>query len=270
MTGNLLSQIRIVETDRILPFEWMADEPRGGESLIDDPRYVRHPFPVLDLRNGNYLLLDNVDRFASLSSASLNHLPVQLCPRKSIRVFGERLGLIDFDYDALYRIVARHPDQILLDTPRDSAQGYIAAQLEFRDQAPTPIYFRDSSRSGCATSLDMFFRGVLQHGDYLPVIEWGEHAEALFKSASFSAFLTLPAFTLDHLETAATSDRLFPPGVISVQTDSRVFYIDFPQSVLRSDLPTREKEAFLRDLLLLREQSRRTTHYHGQIYILNR
>jgi hypothetical protein len=270
MTGNLLSQIRIVETDRILPFEWLPSPPQPVDAAGEDIKYVRHPFPVLELSNGNYLLLDHVERFASLSALALNHLPVQICSRNGVRVSSERLGLVDFDLDGLYRLVARHPDQILLETPKDAAQGYLESMIEFRDGKPTPIFFRDSSRSGCSGSLDLFFRSILQHGEYLPVVEQGNHSESVFKAASFSAFLTLPPFTLEHLETAASSDRLFPPGIISVSIDARVFYIDFPQSVLQSDMPSRDKEDFLKDLLRLREQSRRTTHYQGQIYILNR
>jgi hypothetical protein len=270
MTGSLLSQIRIVETDRILPFEWLAADPPGLELSGDDARYVRHPFPVLDLQEGNYLLLDHTDRFMQLSGSGLVHMPVQVCTRKSLHVVGGRLGLVDFDRDALQRLAARYPDQIVLAVPGDSPNGYIAGLIEFRDGEAIPIYFRDSSRSGCAGSVDLFFRSIRQHGDYLPVVEQGEHAEAIFKAATFSAFLTMPPVSLESLETAATADRPFPPGLISVQTESRVFYVDFPQSVLRSDIPVREKEAFLRDLLLLREQSRRTSHYQGQIYILNR
>jgi hypothetical protein len=269
MTGSLLSQIRIVDTDRILPFEWLPNETAGMDQSSDDARYVRHPFPVLDLQEGNYLLLDQVERFVMLSQAGLPHLPVQVCPRKGIHIASVRLGLVDFDREDLQKLAARYPDQIVVPTAGQSSQGYIVGLIDFRDGESVPVFFRDSSRSGCAGSIDIFFRALRQHGDYLPVVDQGDHTEAIFKAATFSAFLSLPPVTLESLETAATADRPFPPGLISVQTESRVFYVDFPQSVLRSEIPSREKEAFLRDLLLLREQSRRTSHYQGQIYILN-
>jgi hypothetical protein len=55
-----------------------------------------------------------------------------------------------------------------------------------------------------------------------------------------------------------------------VQTPFRVFNIDFPVSVLESDLPGAEKETFLKDLILYREQGCRTTYFEGPVYILNR
>ena len=157
-----------------------------------------------------------------------------------------------------------------MDVAQQRSAGYIQLMIEFPGRAPQTLYFRDSGRTGCAASLDLFFRYILQHGDFRPVVELRETDETVFRGVSFSAFLSLPPFGLEDLETAAKTDRLFPPNIISVQTESRVFYIDFPQSVLRSDISIREKETFLRDLLRLREQSRRTWHYQGQIYILNR
>ncbi len=270
MSDSVLSQIRIVETERLLPFEWLAADTSSDERSDEESRYVRHPFPVLDLQNGSYLLLENVERYASLGTSSLNHLPVQLCNRKGIRVQSERLGLIDFDLDDLGRLVARHPDQILMEPPRQPSNGYVQGVVEFPGSAPLTLYFRDSGRTGCAASIDLFFRHILQHGEFRPVVELGEASETVFRGASYSAFIKLPQFSLEDLETAAKTDRLFPPNIISVQTESRVFYIDFPQSVLRSEISVREKETFLKDLLRLREQSRRTSRYEGQIYILNR
>ena len=82
--------------------------------------------------------------------------------------------------------------------------------------------------------------------------------------------MKLPPFGIDEVAGVVTSGQLFPPHLLSIQSSSRVFSIDFPLSVLRSNIPVEEKEMFLRDLIAYREQSYKTTFFEGQVYFLNR
>ena len=104
----------------------------------------------------------------------------------------------------------------------------------------------------------------------MPELRGSARANTPLKAVSPSAWLTLPEFSLDDLASAAASERFFPPNIIRAITSQRVFNIDFPLSVLGSDMPLEEKESFMRDLVLFREQSCRTAFFEGRVYILNR
>ena len=90
------------------------------------------------------------------------------------------------------------------------------------------------------------------------------------KVTKATAYLTPPSFALEDLTAAATSDRLFPPNVFRPLTGYKVINVDFPLSVLRSDIPRDDKESFLRELIRFRAQSRKTAFVEGRVYILNR
>lgn len=268
MNSAVLSQIRIVDTDSVCPFEWT--EPERDRSL-DRPNLVRDPFPVMPLDDGNYLLLADVGFYERLADYDIPHIPVQVYPEERVSVTSERLALIGFDYDDLIAVVAKHSDQIIISRSDESPPtGFFPVGFEFGDELTITVYLRHSSRIGCAGSLDCLFRAILSHGRYFPAFESRHPNQAILKSALPTAHISLPAFSLKDLQAAATSDRLFPPDLIRPRTGYRVINIDFPVDVLASDISRDEKDAFLRELIVFREQSRRTSFFEGQVYILNR
>lgn len=87
--------------------------------------------------------------------------------------------------------------------------------------------------------------------------------------AAISATVTLPPVSLDDLKAAARAERHYPPGIIRARTNRRMLDIDYPVSVLTANIPAIEKEAFFHDMMVLRQQTRRTAHYEGEVYQLN-
>lgn len=271
METQLLSQIRILDSDQVYPFEWSV--PDDNQPDLDEIRFVRHPFPVCRLSDDSYLLLEEASYFKALAEFGLEYVPVQLCPRDSLEVVSHRIGLVDFFYEDVLRVASKHPDQISIDSPTESSGGnvkFMKLDFLFSDGRSLSVHLRHSSRSGCPVPLQHFFRAIVQKGRYMPAVEIADDSSALTRSASFSAVAILPPVTLDDLTTAATAELLFPPGIITVQASARVLDVDFPVSVLRAGIPAADKEAFLKDLLTLRRRACRTTFYEGRILLLNR
>jgi hypothetical protein len=271
MKNGLLSQIRIVRVSDILPFEWEIEPERFPSDDLSEISFVRHPFPVIEIGDGRYVLLEDSARYYELLHADFCDLPVQICPRKSVRIRPLRLDLVDFGYNDLVRLTTRYPDQIVFaDATLSVPDGYICAVFQFPYRDSVEVYLRHSTRIGCPWPLEHVFRSILQIGRYFPALERRYQPDSVFRAMAQSGSLVMPGFELGDIETAATSDRLFPPNTLQVSPDSRVFNIDFPASVLRADLPPDEKELFLRDLITIREQACRTTFFEGRVYILNR
>jgi len=271
----VLSKIKLIAIDRILPFEWTGPDCCENENS-DAPaefRLIRHPFPVLNLHDGNYLLLEETDRFRALTETDLDVLPVQVCSADSLKIKTDRLGLVNFHYDDLVRLAGKAPAQIVItengaEPPKGST--HVEAVFAFDGRPPLSVWLRHSSRAGCPAPLTQIFRQIISQGRYVPITHQTIRPDALTRSVSVSATVSLPELELGDLKSAAVADRLFPPGVVRVVPNCRVLNIDLPVSVLKSEAPVEEKESFVLELIALREQSRRTSFYEGQVYLLNR
>jgi hypothetical protein len=266
MMDSIFKNVTIVPVDAVSPFEWTELVSPAS----DNPAVVRHPFLVVGDIDSGLLLLDQTELFLSLVASGLTHVPVQQCHHESVQLISERLALTGFGRRDLDRLMAAHPDQLMTGLEEKDSSGYISLAIEFLDGEKVTVHARHSSRLGCPASLDMFFRAVLARGQYLHATDVQFRPGTPFKVHAPTARLIPPKFTLQDLFSAAASGHRFPPGLIQARTAYRVFNVDFPVPVLVSDIPVEEKEIFLRDLILFREQSCRTAYFDGPVYILNR
>ena len=274
MEPDIFSQLRLLETDQLYPYESVRLLEDRMTVDLDEISLLRHPFLVTALNDDtDYLLLEETEYFHALTEAGLAHVPVQVCPPESLTSLTSLIGLTDFNRGDLERTTARYSDQIHIDTADNENSpegGSLALTFEFPDQTPLTVRVRHTSRSGCPAALELLFRAILSRSRYLPTVENDDTAETITRLTSFSATVKIPAFSLDDLKTAASAERLFPPGLARVESTWRALNIDFPLSVLTSPIPIEEKQRFLRELILLRRRASRTSSYQGRIYLLNR
>jgi hypothetical protein len=271
MMDNVLDQIRILNVESVLPFDWPETTEGVGADDDDSHRLIRDPFPVIRIQNGDQLLLENAGLFRALISSGIGQVPVQIYPAEAVKIVADTVALVGFGYADLVRLAARYPDQFIVrEYPDDPPVGFVPARFDLPGSDRIFLHLRHSSRTGCPHSLDYLFRAITSKGSYLPVVEYGDSSEPIVKVAKATAYLTPPAFSLEDLTAAAVSDRLFPPNVFRPLAGYKVINVDFPLSVLRSDMPPGDKESFLRELIRFRAQSRKTAFVEGRVYILNR
>jgi len=94
--------------------------------------------------------------------------------------------------------------------------------------------------------------------------------DKLMRAFRFKAAVTVPVFSFEEIKMAVESDSFFPPNIFKIETTVRMLYVDFPVSALMADIATNEKEEFLRELILLREQTEKTSFFQGRIYLFNK
>lgn len=273
MEPNIYTQLRLLDTDQLYPFESVRLLENRMTVDLDEISFLRHPFLVTAMDGDDYLLLEQTEHFCALTEAGLAHVPVQVCPSESLAVVSSRVGLTSFDHADLFRVAARHPEQIQVRTPdpeESRTEGDIILEFEFPDEGKFDVHLRHSSRAGCPASLETLFHAMMTCGQWAPVVEISAMEDTVTRLTQYSATVTIPAFSLDNLKTAATAERLFPPGIAGVESNWRALNIDFPMSVLTSPIPIEEKQRFLRELIILRRRTRRTSSYQGRIYLLNR
>ena len=270
MNESIYEHIRVVNIDRVLPFEWYPGSEIAEAAPDTERTVVRNPYPVIR-RDDRFLLLDDTRALEWLRQKGVLHVPVQLCRPEQTRLLTRRLALTGFTAADMQRLAGAYPEQIRLCNEQESyPPEFLQASIQFAQGEPQTLLLRHSTRTGCPTPLDYLFRAVLDHGRYAPMLEPTSIPETPFKVIVPDAWLTLPSFTLEDLWSAAQSGRLFPTEIVEVRMSGRVVNIDFPMSVLEADLPIEEKEAFLKDLILYRRQSCRTACIEGPVYMLNR
>ena len=270
MRNNLLSQIKILHSDQIFPFEWYEPKLIPDDMNVNEMTLLKHPFMVSRLSGDDYLLLGQTGLYESMLAAGIKHFPVQVCPDEDLRLIPQKLSLINFTPDDLWRYAVKFPRQVIIyDKEVSYLPGHLSLCFSFQNMASLRVYFRNTARSGCPLPLEALFKAILARGCYVPYFDGTYGTNTILKSRCPDNFVTLPAFDLNDLKNAAASERLFPPEVVRVFSSRRVVNVDFPLTVLDSEIPAEEKESFLRELIAFREQANRTVFFEGTVYILN-
>lgn len=270
MRSHLYDQIKILPVDALYPFEWSWECPASAAD--EEPQsHVRHPLLATTLSDGSYLVLDSADEFCRLARSGLPCLPVQVFPAERVQILSSRLGLTGVDPDALRRFAARHDSEMTLSADNfEPSADHLTLQFTFPREGTLYGHVRWESPAGCPPVLDQMARSLLSAESYVPLVDRTYAGDNVFRGAATTGVMSIPAFSLEQLRSAAATGRPFPPRFARVAANVRVLDIDFPAKVLWSDVPLDEKDRFLRELILFREQSCRTTRIHGHVYILNR
>lgn len=270
MNSDLFNQIRILPIDRIIPFEQLPSiDP---DLTVSDCHLVRDPFLVAPLDNEHYVLLDDTDTFAELISCGVTEVPVQIIGCNQVSITSPRLGLDGFSFEDLSRLALEHPEEIRLSEKLDNTTNDTALRLcfDFADRPPVYAYLNCPDSGGCPRALQLIFETIEHRGGYQPEVRLDGLTPRLMRRRNYTCLLTLPNPTLADIEQAALDRMYYPLRTVSVSTAVRALQIDLSVAVLTSDLPLSEKEAYLRDLIVYRHQSSRTSSYEGRIYLFNR
>ena len=267
MNKEIIQTLKILPIDSICPFEWNSNISADVE--IDDILKIRHPFLVTPLPHGKYLLLEASTEFYNLKQAGVTQVPVQIVQNSQISIVQKTIGIYSFDEHDLNEIFELNASQITSEVVTNDTDDGKDVCLSYEDKqfAITSI---PKHIVGCPISVSKIFSHFEKNGGYRMIQHQGSLSDSLMKVHRFVATVEIPQLTFSNLADAVKSNNLFPPNIIEVQADIRILYIDFPVSTLLSDNLITEKEVFLRELILLREQAEKTSSYQGKVYLLNR
>lgn len=261
----------IVAAGKLCRFEWAKANGSFAGALPGSKERIRHPFPAVPTGDGKFLILEDTALYDSLCRSGLTCFPVQICRAESVELTSPRLALSGFSHAELRWLADKYHGRLLIGSPgRLPSPDCVRGTVEFPDRPPLALDVPQPNGSGCPAPLSALFETILSKGQYRPAVDCHVRCRTPLKRSTASAWLTPPRFSLKDLLSAAATKRFFPPDVIKARTSYRVLNIDFPLSVLASDSPVEEKEAFLHDLILYREQTSRTLYFEGPVYLLNR
>ena len=267
MKKEILQTMKILPIESICPFEWNSN--RDDSIEIDDIHQIRHPFLVSPLKNGKYLLLEETAEFYTLLQAGIPLVPVQIVQPDQICMHQKTIGLYAFNENDLGEILSTESQTISCqhaDANTDES-GFVKLYVGERKYL---LQSKTSNETGCSNVITKLFEFFEQNGGYRMMKQHGSLSDSLMKIHRFDASVELPEITFEQIQSAGLNKEQFPPSILQTSSEVRVLYIDFPVSTLISDNSIIEKEVFLKELILLREQAEKTSIYEGRVYLLNR
>ena len=269
MHKDVLTNLRLVPVSQIFPFEWNTQKGTNDDLL--ECNHIRHPFLVTRIDINKYILLENASDFYTYQSLGLKELPVQIIQADRLVFTSGEIGLYVFDSDDIEQIVEMSGGSIYSgkNKPDNQYLKLTAIEISIGEKKET-LYLSNLNSGGCSVSLSNLFRYFEKHGGYRLIKNKKALSDSLTKIHLFKAKCKLPAITLSDVIDAVKIGNLYPPMITSVQSPIRMLNIDYPISVLKADISMNEKEEFLKELLLLREETEKTSFYQGSIYLFNR
>jgi len=265
-------RLSLISPNSIYPFERPIPKEKTEPVMESHCSEISHPFPVLHLDRGRYVLLDNLREFLSYRQLRLREVPVQICAAEELDVQVNKVALIDFHERDLVTLVHMSPELTLIeDNEEIMAEGFMRLVFRFSDQSKRGLLVRRTNTSGFPIPLYSLFLSIVNTRTHVAIEQRPFETESkLLRQVSPTCVIEPPDFVLKDLINAVTSGLLFPFNLVTVQIRRRVFCIDFPVSILRSSRSLEDKEAFLHDLIALRETSSKTSRFCGEVFFLNR
>lgn len=267
MNKEIMKTMKILPIDSICPFEWNSYPNEPVE--FDDIHQIRHPFLVTPLSDGTYLLLEESVEYYTLVQTGIKLLPVQIIQREHVHIQQGTIGIYSFNENDLGEILSLNSGQISCQLAASELEVQDAVTMYF-DEKKYSIQSIPKDSEGCSPVVLKLFEHFEQNGGYKMLRHQKSLSDSLMKIHRFKTSVEIPKVSIDDLAKAVETNRLFPPNILKVGADIRILYIDFPVSTLMADNSIIEKEVFLRELILLREQSEKTSTYEGKVYVLNR
>ena len=151
MNAGMLSRIRLLNYNLIYPYEWSLSGAYQASTDIDRNSVVRHPFPVMHVEQGRYLLLDGSPLFSRMADFGLPHVPVQICSQEDVRVVSEQLGLVGIVATDLEEMADHFPEQLVVAGPDEQApSGYLTIDFAFEEGISGGLFFPSPQSSSTA------------------------------------------------------------------------------------------------------------------------
>ncbi|MBN2226438.1 MAG: hypothetical protein JW763_03655 [candidate division Zixibacteria bacterium] len=263
----------IVPRTRIVPI--MAYRPEKVaylETIIEQTNSIRNPLQVAPLDNDRYLLLDDGAILEAACRLKLRYLPVQIFSLPTVGPVKAGAFVSDWDESLLKAFTEFYPRAMNIREVSDSAvsdEHEYGILLRANEYPPRLITFASSAAKHVPIALCDFLSFVSRRcslaGCRFSDVAGGGTIRLSPGDCRFEV-LHLQA---DDLAFAIRHDFRFPAGLLWFENIDRVLGINYPVRVLNENVPVRDKEQFLHELINLRLASGHSEYIAGGVYLLN-
>jgi len=265
----MIEKLKIISLDEIFSFE-VPSSGRAIELSQDIKRdgKLKNPLLVYQIED-KYLMLDDVSILNVLKSLGIMHVPVQLGETDLISVRPWQRVVENWHRDDLYEFCDKFPRQVKVEKTPKGVPSPNQVEVRFRDDAAKRLTFGSRSYLTRVDICAKFFRYIAcGHRSYRAKVDFAD-PDIFHDFGTASAAIFPPSFSLSELAGMASRGICLPQGIVRIDQPNRVLGIDYSLSILGEKAPAREKELFLKQLLLMRISSDRVTYYDGGVFMFN-
>ncbi len=263
----------IVPRTRIVPImAYRSEKVAYLETIIEQTNSIRNPLQVAPLDGDRYLLLDDGAILEAACRLQLRYLPVQIFPLPEIGPVKAGAFVSDWDESLLNTFSEYFPRAMSIREIPDSAVPDLHGNgiILRADGCPLRlITFASSSSAHVPIALYDFLSFVTRRcslaGYRFPDTVGSETIRLSPGDCRFEVVNLRAA----DLAFAVRHEFRFPAGLLWFENIDRVLGINYPVRVLNENVPVRDKEQFLHELINLRLASGHSEYITGGVYLLN-
>lgn len=266
--------LRVVPMDRVVPHEHVDRKRvnRLAQRLQQDGRLSNPPI-VTETEDGRYMVLDGATRTAAMKQLQFPHAIVQVAP------VNEGLGLRTW-----YHLIQGMSTQALIDLveklPAVSLQPTTAEKADdamFEYGALCYLHLADgrvflvhaAPGANRLDALNELTAAYIEAGHVERTLN-GNMISLKSDYPDVTAVVIFPEYTVTQvMQATLNSGRFFPAGITRFIIPGRVLRLNAELDVLRSDKSLREKNRWLHNLLLEKQNRGDIRYYAEPVYLLD-
>ena len=264
--------LRVVALDRVIPHE--SIDPRRVERLamrIEQEGRLSNP-PIVTAVGDNYMVLDGATRTSAMKMLGYPHAIVQLSSTET------GLGLqswyhviMDIDSARLLQLLEDLPNITMVPASKEKAREDLfeyGALCYFHFVDEGVFLVQAASGVNRLDALNAVTEAYIAAGLVERTLETNM-TTLRGEFPTMTALVVFPEYTVTQVMQVTLSGRYFPAGITRFIIPGRVLRLNADLAFLKSDRSLREKNRWLRDLLLDKLNKNQIRFYAEPVYLLD-
>jgi len=268
--------LSIVPIEDIIPVE--KNHPARTDMIKRELLSTNHlvnPLLVTPTKNDGFILLQGINSYHAVKSIGLKDVVVQIInPQPEAAEFmawshlvrnlkSEYFLQIADDLQMRYEVYENVPD---VSEYRDSKQ----ITCIFLNGVSYRIESGKKDLIGQTKIINRFIEAYQANCSHLRLYPDNLFLRAVELFEEDSLLIILPRYTRDEVLALVDENLLLPPDYLNINLDNRVVGLDYPVSVLSSNVDIEEKRSFLNDLIRMRLLSNRSMVFGGKVFYMGK
>jgi phosphoglycerate dehydrogenase-like enzyme len=264
--------LRVVPTNKVHPHEYFDQKrvDRLVERLSEDG-HLSNPPIVMEMARG-YMVLDGATRSTAMEQMGLPHMIVQVIEDKEslqlktwyhiIRRIESAELLRLLETIPTITLAASHPDIVMRDLFDYGGLCYLHL-LDGR-----VFLVKSTPGANRLDALNQFTNLYIEAAHVSRTLN-RDIISLQHEYDDMTALVVFPEYTVEQVLQVAASKRLFPAGITRFIIPGRVLRANVNIDILKTDLPLREKNRWLHDMLLEKQNRGGIRYYAEPVYLLD-
>jgi phosphoglycerate dehydrogenase-like enzyme len=264
--------LRVVSLDHVFPHENV--DPRRLEQLaqrLAADGYLANP-PIVTQVDDHYLVLDGATRVAALQQLGYRHTVVQIItPEEGLDLHTWFHILRQIEENRLVELLGALSAVSLSEIEAGKAQEEMfeyGGLCYIRTVAGRVFLLLPAAGVSRSDALNQLTAAYIAASHVSRTPE-SDLIALQYQYPDMTALVVFPEFTVSQVLQAAQSGRRFPAGITRFVIPGRVLRLNADLAVLKADVPLREKNQWLHELLEEKHNKAKIRYYAEPVYLLD-